>query len=77
MKRMPTNRRHATIPISHAPHPPYLQVKRMETMQRRAMSDEDLDALKAKVGEATGEKLLVLRVGDEQHRRPRQVAGVR
>ena len=33
----------------------------METMQRKAMSDEDLlDALKAKVGEATGEKLLVL-----------------
>ena len=31
----------------------------METMQRKAMSDEDLlDALKAKVGEATGEKLL-------------------
>ena len=33
----------------------------METMQRKAMSDEDLlDALKAKVGEATGEKVLVL-----------------
>merc|ERR1719506_3133527 len=36
-------------------------VKRMERMQRQAMDDEELlDLLKAKVGEATGEKVLVL-----------------
>lgn len=35
--------------------------KRMATMQRRAMDDEELlDSLKEKIGETTGEKVLVL-----------------
>ena len=36
-------------------------IKRMESMQRRAMDEAELlDALKAKVGEATGDKVMIL-----------------
>ena len=60
--------RYASLRRTDSARADYLQgefeastVKRMEKMQRQAMDDEELlDVLKAKVGESTGEKVLVL-----------------